>query len=46
MKIRALLVEAKDALFKVQKIELVGPGRGEGPKVLFKNIPSDQRHSS
>jgi aryl-alcohol dehydrogenase len=29
MKIRALVVEAKDAPFKVQDIELDEPGRGE-----------------
>jgi Zn-dependent alcohol dehydrogenase len=29
MKIRALVVEAKDAPFKLQEIELAEPGRGE-----------------
>jgi aryl-alcohol dehydrogenase len=29
MKIRALVVEAKDALFEVQEIDLADPGRGE-----------------
>ncbi|MGH7303472.1 MAG: alcohol dehydrogenase catalytic domain-containing protein, partial [Candidatus Rokuibacteriota bacterium] len=29
MKIRALVVEAKDAPFKLQEIELADPGRGE-----------------
>lgn len=46
MKIRAMVVEAKDAPFKVQEIELAGSGRGEWLKVLFENVTSDQRHSS